>query len=362
MKRPAPVVRAAALLIALAASGGCGGGTPAPADGAVDSRPVDSTPLDAAPDSTLDSASADAATGAGLAGLVTCDALAAMTTAALAAPGRDSEGYEASSALELEALARAVVATFDGDGDGVLAEARSARYEVCRGLGDQADLVLFTPSPGQGRARFVLRFGDAPGPVFGAPHPIFDTATLEEARVLFERTRGRALLTSGTHRCANAALGCSGRSTVCGADPAAFHESDMAHSVETAFQRVHVALAARFDEALVVSVHGFTAPGASLSDGTNDALAPGSPVATLATALASRFADVTTCNAGAGVPTDERFCGTTNVQGRHINGVADACGASATSASGRFVHLEQNRSLRDAPERVADAFVEALDL
>lgn len=298
----------------------------------------------------------------GLGDVPVCDVFAAMSTSALMAPARDSEGYRASTAIERDGLANAIEAVFDADAASALAGAMSARYALCRGEDAQAGLVLLTPVPAEGRGRFLLRTGVAPGPIFEAPHPIFDTATLEEARVLFERTSGRALLVSGTHRCANAALACSGRSTVCGDAPASFHESDMAHNVATAFHRAHEALSARFFETLVVSVHGFGLPGASLSDGTNDALPGASPVAALAVALSMRFADVTSCNAGAGVALDERLCGTANVQGRHLNGVADVCGDFAASASGRFVHLEQSRALRDAPERVADAFVEALSL
>jgi hypothetical protein len=55
---------------------------------------------------------------------------------------------------------------------------------------------------------------------------------------------------------------------------------------------------------------------------------------------------VVSCN----VPADDIFnyrklCGYTNVQGRHINGDADACRDSVDRATGRFIHIEQDWSV-----------------
>ena len=57
---------------------------------------------------------------------------------------------------------------------------------------------------------------------------------------------------------------------------------------------------------------------------------------------------------------DERLCGTTNVQGRHLNGSAEPCVDAADAASGRFVHLEQSQSLRQQPVVVAEAIAAAI--
>ena len=59
---------------------------------------------------------------------------------------------------------------------------------------------------------------------------------------------------------------------------------------------------------------------------------------------------VTQCNDDGTGHAATYLCGTTNVQGRHLNGTADACSAPALSATERFVHIEQSRAVRgDAP-------------
>ena len=59
-----------------------------------------------------------------------------------------------------------------------------------------------------------------------------------------------------------------------------------------------------------------------------------------------------------------RLLGTTNCQGRLVNGGNDPCGTSANSASGNFVHIEQARpGLRDTPgnwTKLADAIAIAV--
>ena len=52
---------------------------------------------------------------------------------------------------------------------------------------------------------------------------------------------------------------------------------------------------------------------------------------------------VVSCN----LPADDAFeyrklCGTTNVQGRHVNGDANACRTSVDQGTGRFIHMEQD--------------------
>jgi hypothetical protein len=55
---------------------------------------------------------------------------------------------------------------------------------------------------------------------------------------------------------------------------------------------------------------------------------------------------VVSCN----LPADEAYnyrklCGFTNVQGRQVNGDADACRGSVDHGTGRFIHLEQDWSI-----------------
>ena len=55
---------------------------------------------------------------------------------------------------------------------------------------------------------------------------------------------------------------------------------------------------------------------------------------------------------------EDRTCGTSNTQGRHLNDSADACEEGAFAASGRFIHLEQNVSVIEKVEAVSNAIIE----
>lgn len=300
---------------------------------------------------------ADATVGPGLdAALPTCEVLAALTDERLKAPAAGSGEYvppDVERAIRLESAIAAGVAHDRSSAEG----AYQATYRYCLGTGVEEGLILFEPM-GVGHARIVVRPEGAPL-ILEAPHPFYDTDTLDEALVIFEALGARALIVSGTHRCASdVPSGCDGSTAACGAT-APYVESDMAHATDAFFQSAHETLARLFPDDVIVSVHGFADDGASVSDGTNDPVAADAPSARLARALSARFDGVTSCNDGAGVPTVERLCGTTNVQGRHLNGAADACTDAAPRASGRFVHLEQSRLLRGDPATVAAAFAEA---
>ena len=58
---------------------------------------------------------------------------------------------------------------------------------------------------------------------------------------------------------------------------------------------------------------------------------------------------VVSCNLAAdAVHEFRKLCGYTNVQGRHVNGDADACRGSVEHGTGRFVHLEQDPNVLGA--------------
>lgn len=324
---------------------GCGS-TPE-VDAGVDAGLVDAGLVDAG---ALDAGASDAGAAPTCSGV-----MAAVAPGALMAPGRGSDGYVLPTSDARAALERAVRALATGDWMAARGEAEGAGYRLCRGEGEEADLWLLAPlAEDEGHARVVLR-PDGVGLVLEAPHTFFDGDTGAEAATLFSELGARALIISGTHRCASLTLtACDGTTSVCGGMSSAYPISDPAHDVDGYFQAAHVAVAESFSSDVVVSVHGMSGDGASLSDGTT---APSDGVvARLAAALTSRFANVTACNEGVGVPRDVRLCGTTNVQGRHVNASPDACGTRAAVASGRFVHLEQSRALRDDVPTVTAAF------
>lgn len=285
------------------------------------------------------------------------DIFAPFVLDAIASPAPDSDAYVEPQVTSTDAFAAAVRAALEERWLDAEVAAQASGYTLC----GNADLVRLVPAGTQsGHARLLLRRDvTASDWVFGAPHVYFDTATLAESLVLFEEARGRALIVSGVHRCTNlSASGCDGRTSVCGVTDEEFRSSDMAHTEASFFQVAHSTLAAAWPDADFVSVHGMGDSGASLSDGTDDATQANALVAQLATALRTQFPGelITTCNDYAGAEVRVLKCGTTNTQGRAINGSPDACDLNPDAAGGHFVHLEQSSDLRAAPEKVAAAF------
>ena len=128
------------------------------------------------------------------------------------------------------------------------------------------------------------------------------------------------------------------------------------------FHAAHVALSESFPTDTVVSVHGFLDNGVSISNGTKSSPAADSFQIKLVDTLVRVFPDekITTCQQYPGAPYGRRMCGGENVQGRHINGSANACTQNAESSSARFIHIEQSRAVRNQRDLVIQAFREAL--
>ena len=295
-------------------------------------------------------------------GLPACEGsvLAAFTLAEIEPPGADSDDYLVPGADTLEAIF-ASVETLIGQGEAELAAAQVAvvGYELCRGEGDEAGTALWRPIvAGSGRALFAWRAVGARPLIVGVPHPSLEQHTLAEGVAMFDRLDARALIASGTHRCANLAeAGCDGTTSVCGDADAPYRISDMAHSADTIFQVAHELFADLFEEDQVLSLHGMSGDGISLSNGTIDPTDADSPEGRLAAALAGTFPGeyVTVCNEHDGATLDQRLCGGTNVQGRYVNGSATPCTQEAPAASHRFWHLEQSLDVREEADEVIEA-------
>ncbi len=270
-----------------------------------------------------------------------------------------SEGYTVPSTGVLDAFRDSVEALLDGRGDLALESAELAGYELCRGQGDEDDLAHWRPT-GElgGQAHVVYRAVGARPLILGNPHSWLEFGTLDECRLMFEQIGARALIVTGTHRCANDAYtDCDGTTNVCTDTSDRYRESDMAHVVDSVYQVAHEALAGHFDEDWVISLHGFPLAGVSVSNGTSRDSAAGQPVALFTSALMDAYPGeyVTSCNDFPGAQVDVRYCGTTNVQGRHINGSPAPCTQAAASSVERFMHLEQTFAIWLQPQPVVDA-------
>jgi len=298
--------------------------------------------------------------------------LASLAVEALQAPEFNSDGYQQEDDVAIDALVAGLDDLVSERFDDALERADEAGYELCRGTGDEADLVLALPVlRDSGQARIAWRHSGAAPLQLGAPHPIYDTGSLEVALAIFERTSARLLVVSGTHRCASLVESpCSGSTLVCGGGNAPYRISDPAHWDRTVFHRAAVRLARSFPDDWVASIHSMSVyPGISVSDGTWGELDVGADptpaAARVWAALVQAFPldYVSTCNEGLGVEPDRRLCGTSNLQGRAVNGVSevDLCTLGADLGSGRFVHQEMAYDLAEATaSQVGDAWCVAL--
>src|SRR5262245_29179829 len=191
-----------------------------------------------------------------------------------------------------------------------------------------------------------------------APHPPFEAGTAEQAVILLRDVGGRAAIVSGAHRCASRSFTtCDGTTDVCSGPPQGFRDSDAGHNVNTLFHAPHTFFAERWPSSIAMSLHGMSddTEGARtsviVSNGIRADDAAQKTAATRFRAAVGRVivqpGAVVSCN----LPADDvhgfrKLCGHTNVQGRHINGDADACHRSVDEGTGRFIHVEQDWSVR----------------
>ena len=181
--------------------------------------------------------------------------------------------------------------------------------------------------------------------VIEIPHPVFDSNTEFQGIDAFLQTGARAFLLAGAHRRANRADTPCTQPKSANAD-ANYPVSDVAHAVATPFHAVHETLVRISPATVAVQLHGMTerdvCPSAFLSTGT-----------AVVTTNAKRLG---ACLAKSGVEAEiydgRASCplnALSNVQGRFSNGeTADPCRKNATASPepGRFIHVEQEPSVR----------------
>lgn len=190
--------------------------------------------------------------------------------------------------------------------------------------------------------------------VIQCPHPIADTNTGYQGIRMYRSNSARAYFVSGTHRCNGTSYSpCDGTTTACGGESEPFRYSDMAHVVDSAFQVTAEAMLDNDASLIIVQPHGFSQgagdPDLVISNGTTSL--PGGTDYAVAVATAIEAIDGTLdARVVHRDVTPSSLWATTNTQGRLLNGSGDPCGTQASSATGRFIHVEQARvGLRDTP-------------
>lgn len=184
--------------------------------------------------------------------------------------------------------------------------------------------------------------------IIQSPHPNYDTNTGNQGIYCFKNTDARAFCVSGTHRCNNSTYTtCSGTSSVCSGISTSFQISDLPHNANTVFQKTTEILYTDIANSVFIQLHGFakgsTDPYVILSNGTRDTPSGTDYVVALQNALFAEDNALTFKVAHIDLLWT-RLISLTNTQGRLINGENTPCSTSASATTGRFIHMEQEKS------------------
>ena len=269
-------------------------------------------------------------------------------------PGAGQNDYQAPSAQNRQALGQTIENILSGNIAQARNQASAFDYEI----------LLFRDTSQKPTGKFYLlqaekpvnhhwglyAFAKAPlrpSLILQAPHPKFDLNTGDEAVFCFKRLKARALFLSSVHRCNHTDTStCSGSTTVCDNSLSPYRISDMAHVVNTGFQEATATANRSLEKPVFIQLHGFarssSEPYGYLSNGnrqkTQQAYAN-----QLAQAL-KQTDSVLTFGIAHRDTLPEALWAFNNVQGRLINGSPAPCTQDATSANGRFLHVEQELS------------------
>lgn len=245
----------------------------------------------------------------------------------------------------------ALKAVVGGDIAAARKQAAAVGYEVIEKSADGRSYVILAERDRAGIGPTVaIARNPVRDVVIEAPHPIIDRYTDREAAVLFVELGARALILSGANRCAaKESSSCSGTTRVCGDGKNPYRTSDPAHNPATLFHTSHLYFTRAWANAIVFQPHGFKNSGNSvwfvISDGTKEKRS-GDKMLTGRVRDAVRAAVGKDRAVSCQDPDDRSIqtrwlCATTTIQGRDLNGSANACRERANKSSGRFLHIEQ---------------------
>ena len=267
-------------------------------------------------------------------------------------PGRDADDYSSPSQAMLEkweVILDTMLVWEDYEAAATLAGDIGYELVHLQDGGEAFYILRMKEGSSHYWGTYVIRppAGDVRKVVIQSPHPRYDLNTGKEGVYVFRKSGVYAFCLAGTHRCNSTYFSpCDGTTTACNSTSQPYRISDMAHNVGSIFELTTEVLA-RHDPALVfIQLHGFamrdTDPYVIMSNGTRltphpdwldslkDALHDADPV------LDFRVAHQD--------PDWNRLIAFTNVQGRYLNGSSDICKADADTVSGRFIHIEQEKS------------------
>ncbi|HVM44345.1 MAG TPA: hypothetical protein VM582_00315 [Candidatus Thermoplasmatota archaeon] len=233
--------------------------------------------------------------------------------------------------------------------DAALGPALSGVYRVVpfRAAGEEHCVALEADGSRRGWGTLVVRAGWTRDLSVQVVHPIADVGTEHQGAALYAATGARSLVLAGAHRAATS------EPCECQGAPASDAAHASAHFVQVAVEEMDRLDRLARGALLALQLHGMAADScdavdAYLTDGTSRPPAEDGAVRRLQRALL----DVRPAWSVV-APGDGPRChlhGSTNVQGRLLNGVPaqEVCARPAESATGRFVHVEQDPAMREA--------------
>ena len=241
----------------------------------------------------------------------------------------------------------------DGDYASAHAAAQTKSYQVVlytdTGTSPAGRHVILERTPGSTSRHWGTyvfnRTPSRPHLVVASPHPVFDLNTGFQGVRMYQFTQARAFLLAGTHRCNGLSYSpCDGSTSVCSGTSDNYRYSDMAHVVKSAFHITHESLFDHDPDLIAIQNHGFAEtssdPDMIISNGTRTTPTGHDYVRALRDAFT--FIDPSlTYKIGHLDLSWTRLLGTSNTQGRSINGSGSPCDIAPASATGRFIHIEQ---------------------
>ncbi|MBW7888159.1 MAG: T9SS type A sorting domain-containing protein [Bacteroidetes bacterium] len=269
----------------------------------------------------------------------------------------DQNKYQAPSALALNTWGNTIVQIVSGNYHTAQDSAAKIQYRVV-----QFNETTTTPS----KTYYVLEktssgtnywgvFVYNPVPLRGklfiqSPHPIYDLNTGKQGIQIFKNIGARSWFVSGTHRCNSTVdTECDGTTSVCGGH---YKISDQAHVVEGTLQRATIVMNSLISQMIVIQNHGFgrdstVDPYVIMGNGKTTNPTGTDYLLQVKNNLSSLDGELTFKVVHVDIGWT-KLAGTSNTQGRLINGSASPCNTPPASANGRFLHIEQAKErLRD---------------
>lgn len=264
---------------------------------------------------------------------------------------RDSDGFRVPTEGQLKAWAFITRSVFEGRSADArkMIEQLSFPYDISQFRDTTTKreyVVLEEKTPLQaGWGLYVFDPASTNTLAIEVPHTVFDSNTEFQGIDAFRQTNARAFIMAGAHRRANKQESPCTQPRSANRD-SRYPVSDPAHAVSTPFHAVHEALMDVKPDTVVVQLHGMTerdiCPNAFLSTGTS----------TVTTNSKRLMSCLEKSGVESGLYDGKTTCpliALSNVQGRFTNGErSDPCRTSAKTSSepGRFIHIEQEPSIR----------------